>query len=1012
MGRHRLITLYNKKKDVGMELKDKLAELVERFLNAKEAGKLDNASEETIRTWINELLSLFGWDVQDTRQVLQERTLDKSKREKLKGIGSSNVRPDYTFVNGNVPLAFLDAKSLDVNIGEAKDAAFQIRSYGWSIGATFSVVTNFRQLAVYECRTMPRIEDGPSIARVKLYSCEEFADNQDMLERFLNRSSIVKGQYDFIPRTEETLDKRFSKLLGNIRVDLAKSILDRNKAVSIEHISSYVQIIINRILFIRVCEAKGLEEDGLLNKFAETDFWNNFKESSYFNFYNHYDGPMFQRITELQALNIDNSIFKDLLAHLYYPSPYRFDVIPLKTLSDMYDMFLGYQLVVRDGVITNELRSEFKKSSGAVTTPEHIVHKVIESTLPEETINSLDVKDILELNIVDPACGSGVFLAGVYDYISDIVLKKALGRKGANPELFMFDEKGVPFLTISGKKRIINHCIYGVDINPEAVEVARMSLSLKILDGYTPELFEKAGFFGPKILEGVGENIKCGNSLVELDIISVIPSITNDLDEYEATNVFSWKEAYPNVFKKGGFDYIVGNPPYIEVKNYNVSLPSMARYIKKKYNSCKKDKIDLAIPFIEKGISLLNDKGRMGYIVQKRFFKTEYGEALRQEMSKNHQLLKIYDYRENDLFNGVITYVAIIVCGHNTSGHVEFRDSVGNSYNIPQMEIGSKPWNFDNPELWRMAERLARKHGSLQNICSVRVGIQVLWRDAYQIKVSCVKDGLIYGRTKLDNNVILEEAACRALLCNEKIEPFLQPGYTTYVIFPYTISSKSTVRRIPYSEFKSSYPKAGEYLDKHKETILANVQIQPDRVRGLDRDEYWHIYTRESHLDDEARKVCVPMTSKEPVATYLQDSAVYCDNANIFYLRFDNETKERMYAISAIINSTPFATMARMFANPQQNGYFKFSKQFLNPVPFPCAAFTENSPEMMELAEIGESINDIKARMSNAQKGNAERFRSLLQHKFNRIDEICCDLYGDRAEDRALLMSHNREDRL
>lgn len=121
-----------------MELKDKLAELVERFLNAKEAGKLDNASEETIRTWINELLSLFGWDVQDTRQVLQERTLDKSKREKLKGIGSSNVRPDYTFVNGNVPLAFLDAKSLDVNIGEAKDAAFQIRSYGWSIGATFS----------------------------------------------------------------------------------------------------------------------------------------------------------------------------------------------------------------------------------------------------------------------------------------------------------------------------------------------------------------------------------------------------------------------------------------------------------------------------------------------------------------------------------------------------------------------------------------------------------------------------------------------------------------------------------------------------------------------------------------------------------------------------------------------------------------------------------------------------------------------------------------------------------
>ncbi len=995
-----------------MELKDKLAELVGRFLNDRKNGKLNDASEETIRAWINELLSLFGWDVRDTHQVLQERTLDKSKREKLKSIGSSNIRPDYTFVNGNVPLSFLDAKSLDVNIAEDKDAAFQIRSYGWSIGATFSIVTNFRQLAVYECHTMPRIEDAPSIARVRLYSCEEFADNQEMLERFLNRNNIVNGQYDFIPRTEETLDKRFSKLLGDIRVDMARSILDNNEIVNVGHISSYVQIIINRILFIRVCESKGLEEDGLLLKFAETDFWDNFKESSYFNFHNHYDGPMFRRITELQTLRIDNSVFKNLLANLYYPSPYRFDVIPLKTLSDMYDMFLGYRLVVRDGIITNELRPEFKKSSGAVTTPEHIVRKVIKSTLSNGTINSLDVTDILKLSIVDPACGSGVFLAGVYDYISDIILKKSIDCKETNPELVMFDRNGVPFLTINGKKEIIHHCIYGVDINPEAVEVARMSLSLKVLDGYTPELFEMAGFFGSKILEGVGENIKCGNSLVDSDIINIIPSITNNLDEYEDTNVFSWKEAYPAVFRKGGFDYVVGNPPYIEVKNYNASLPSMARYIKRKYNSCKKDKIDLAIPFIEKGISLLKNNGRMGYIVQKRFFKTEYGEALRKEISQNHRLLKIHDYVENDLFCGVITYVAVIVCGHNTSGYIEFSDSKGKKHNIPQEYLSDKPWNFDNMELWRMVDRLAKKYGTVQDMCSVKVGIQVLWRDAYQIKVLYIKDGLIYGKTKLDNNVIIEEAACRALLCNEKIEPFLQPQYSTYVIFPYTISSESTVRRIPFSEFKSTYPKAGEYLDKHKETILANVQIQPDRVNSLDRDEYWHIYTRESHLGDEARKVCVPMTSKEPVATYLQDNAVYCDNANMFYLRFDNETKERMYAISAIINSTPFATMARMFANPQQNGYFKFSKQFLSPVPFPCAAFTNNSAEIMELAEIGESINDIMDRISNVPSGYAERFRSLLQHKFNRIDEICCLLYEDQAGDHTLLMSHKREDRL
>lgn len=110
---------------------------------------MENSSEATIRAWIDELLSIFGWDVQNTQQVQTEHTLGRSERERLHGIGSTNTRPDYTLVNGNVPLAFIDAKSLGVDIEHDKEAAFQIRSYGWSIGAPFSIVTNFEQMAVY-----------------------------------------------------------------------------------------------------------------------------------------------------------------------------------------------------------------------------------------------------------------------------------------------------------------------------------------------------------------------------------------------------------------------------------------------------------------------------------------------------------------------------------------------------------------------------------------------------------------------------------------------------------------------------------------------------------------------------------------------------------------------------------------------------------------------------------------------------------------------------------------------
>lgn len=135
-------------------------------------------------------------------------------------------------------------------------------------------------------------------------------------------------------------------------------------------VSSFVQTIINRILFIRVCESKGLEKEGLLQDYMNDDFWTRFKNSSYFEFYEHYDGPMFNRINPLQSLVVDNDTLGDFVSKLYYPSPYRFDVIPVKTLSDIYDLFLGYRLVLNNGVVSDQLKEEFKKSNGAVTTPE------------------------------------------------------------------------------------------------------------------------------------------------------------------------------------------------------------------------------------------------------------------------------------------------------------------------------------------------------------------------------------------------------------------------------------------------------------------------------------------------------------------------------------------------------------------------------------------------------------------------------------------------------------------
>ena len=159
---------------------------------------------------------------------------------------------------------------------------------------------------------------------------------------------------------------------------------------------------------------------------------------------------MFRRIQPLQSLCIGNDVFEYFLKHLYYPSPYRFDVIPLKTLSDIYDLFLGYELVVENGNVTDALRSEFQKSNGAVTTPAHIVNRVIESTISHTTLRNLSTPELLDLKIVDIACGSGVFLIGAFEQLVKEVERRINLGEVITPEYVVhIDNRYV--LTLEGR---------------------------------------------------------------------------------------------------------------------------------------------------------------------------------------------------------------------------------------------------------------------------------------------------------------------------------------------------------------------------------------------------------------------------------------------------------------------------------------------------------------------------------------------------------------------------------
>ena len=988
--------------------------LVSRYQAAKSAGQLDHSSEATMRTWIDELLSVFGWDVKNTHQVLTEHTLGRNEKEKLHGIGSTNTRPDYTLVNGNVMLTFVDAKSLAINIDTDKDAAFQIRSYGWSIGAPFSIVTNFEQLAVYDCSVMPSVFDEADYARILFCDCTQYVEKYDTLKAYLSRENIIEDSVRFVRGKGNTLDENFSLLLGDVRKELAKAILDRNEVANVAALSFYVQTIINRVLFIRVCESRGLEKDKLLLDFASNDFWEAFKKSSYAEFYDHYDGPMFQKIAPLQSLSIDNNVFSHFLNSLYYPSPYRFDVIPLKTISDIYDLFLGYQLVVKNGAVTDELKEEFKKSNGAITTPGHIVNHVIDCTF-SSTFKYLSISQILKLKIVDIACGSGVFIVGAYEYLVREIEKRIKAGEPIDKNYYIHLQDGNITLTIEGRKAVINNCLYGVDINPEAAEVAKMSLSLKMIDNYAPKDFGVVGLLGSQILNGIGANIKCGNSLVGADIEERFPTINEDISELQATNAFDWQQAFPEVFEQGGFDYVIGNPPYVEMKNYNVNLPLMAVYVKQVYSSSKNGKIDLAIPFIERGISLLNGNGRLGYIIQKRFFKTEYGKGIRKLLTSQQLLNGIYDYAETDLFAGRITYVAILVCDNNKENntHIWYLNSAdGRQQLLLAKALGETPWNFENAPLNALRLRLSEELGTLGEVCNIKVGLQMLWNDAYQIVADRISNGILYGHSVIDEHVEVEVGACRPLLCNEHFAPLTKRKYTTFALFPYSVTDDGEVTEISISDFTAQYPKAGAYLAKHKNLICQSVETLPQRNRDYNAIEHWHLFTRANNHGAIYEKLCIPMTAQYPQASVVMDKHVYCDNANMFFIQVDKPDEKHLYALAAIINSTILNIFARSIANPQQGGYYKFNKQFLAPVPFPKDAFIKGGHNIEKLASVAKQIEKTNEQLSNSIGMQTSGLILSLKSLWRQLDQLCDKLYGiKRAEDKALLYSTIRKDR-
>lgn len=625
---------------------------------------------------------------------------------------------------------FLEAKKPSVNVKDDPEPSLQLRRYGWSAKLPLCILTNFEELAVFDTRIRPKKEDGASTARVQYIRYPDLARHWDVLYRTFSKEAVLRGSFDKYAESERDkkgtseVDDAFLTEIEGWREGIARNIALRNPDLSQRDLNYAVQSTIDRIVFLRICEDRGIETYGRLQALLDgSSVYDRLKEyyrladerynSGLFHFTDERNRPG-EPDTLTPSLAIDDGTLKDIIGGLYYPeSPYEFSILPTEVLGQVYEQFLGKVIRLTAGHQAKiEDKPEVKKAHGVYYTPAYVVNYVV-GTVLGRVLDGKTPREAAEVRVLDPACGSGSFLIGAYQYLLDWHLNWYVsdGPNKHKKEIFK-GPAGSWFLTGEERRRILLNSIFGVDIDTQAVEVTKLSLLLKVLEQTSGEAIDKnQKLFQDRALPDLDQNIKCGNSLVAPDFYSSQQTTLFDDEKRLKINVFDWRAEFPKVcgtdLKNPGFDAVIGNPPYVRQE----SLKELKDYFESRYRSYD-GVADLYVYFMEKAISLLRQGGQFSYIVSSSFLHTTFAEKLRRFLKENAGVVRVVDFGGLSVFkNAKDTYVCI---PHLAKGQQPDRVQVskvrvldflnleayvaGNSYTIPHDRLSPEAWSLYSDE--------------------------------------------------------------------------------------------------------------------------------------------------------------------------------------------------------------------------------------------------------------------------------------------------------------------------
>jgi type I restriction-modification system DNA methylase subunit len=797
-----------------------IQKLLEKYQYLRE-GYLRGQYNETQlrRDFIDPFFKALDWDVDNTkgfseayREVVHEEPIP---------IRGATKHVDYAFRVGGNRKFVVETKKPSVKIQDDAESALQLRRYAWNADLHLSILTNFEEFAVYDCTKKPLNSDDAGVARIEYFTFREYPSKWKWIVSIFSQDSILKGSFDrFVATTrgKKGTVRVNDDILAEIegwRESLAKNIALRNPALSVEELNAAVQRTIDRVIFLRICEDRKIEPYETLKKLLEVDRVYEKLSDLFRHADDRYNSGIFHFQVEKDReppdtftlnLVIDDKVLKEIIKRLYYPeSPYEFSVIPPVILGQVYEQFLGKVIRLTEGHHAKvEEKPEVKKAGGVYYTPQFVVDYIVKHTVGE-LVKDKTPKEVSKLRILDPACGSGSFLLGAYQflldwhrdwYIENLVKvfadmgtitapevqallpeppAEAKGKKGAQRDLPIYKvanggESRVRSdwkLTTTERKRILLNNIYGVDIDTQAVEVTKLSLLLKVLEEENEETVSKQlTLFQERALPSLHKNIRCGNSLIGPDFFQQKQIAPYNFEEQKRINPFDWNSEFSEIMGGGGFEAVIGNPPYVRQESLGQQFKEYAGRHYEAYAGTA----DLYVYFFEKAHSLLHSEGYFGMISSNKFMRANYGSNLRKFLSKKSKIIQIIDFGELPVFQNASTFPCIYITQNSIVKNQNFIYAPVKSLQFASLEdeVSSIGFSLDDSALqdnvWTLVDKSSMSIIEKMNRIGTPLG-QYINNQIYR--------GLITGLNKVF--VIDEKTKLRLISLDGKNSDFIKP---------------------------------------------------------------------------------------------------------------------------------------------------------------------------------------------------------------------------------------------